>query len=167
MEALRFSLVAPMTNTILMTFGVAHAMKEMIKIRYACKDEEGKLLLPHPYAPWEKVDPKYQDQVDSAYRAFKMFENVKEWAFLCLPPMWIVALNGSALPYVSNDIMDAITVLSGGVYCVATYMYIQGYLTSATDRLRGFQIRTKVAAFWLYGSGLSTAWVALQKFGLV
>mmetsp|Transcript_100850 Transcript_100850/g.291637 ORF Transcript_100850/g.291637 Transcript_100850/m.291637 type:complete len:179 (-) Transcript_100850:90-626(-) len=168
MEGLRHSLFAPSTASVLMLFGIVDAMKSMVEARYAAKDDNGKHLLPHPYEPWNAPkDPKNKDVVDKAYRAFKMFENVKEWTFMCLPSMWIVAIYGGDLPYVSDNIMDAITLASGALYSIATKMYISGYLESPGKRMTGFNIRRRVAEFWLFGSAACMAWSGAIRFGLV
>lgn len=99
MDALRYSLMAPAGATVLMTLGCFHAMSEMSKSRYAAHDDNGKPLLPHPYTPWKPVlGAKNQEKADDAYRAFKMFENVKEWTLLSLPLMWTFWLYAGSLP---------------------------------------------------------------------
>jgi hypothetical protein len=158
--------MAPSAGTIVMLFGCFHAMGEMIKIRYAAKDDAGKPLLPHPYTPWTPVDPKYHKMTDKAFRSFKMFENVKEWTLLSVPLMWIFSLYGGTLPLVDDDMVDVAVVLSSAFYAYATSQYISGYIESPKNRLKGFQIRRRVCEFWLFGSVGSVFWAALQRFGL-
>lgn len=168
MEALRHSLFAPSVTTIFMVFGCAHGILEMVKLRYACKDDNGKPLLPHPYEPWNApTDPKYKDSVDAVYRAFKMVENIKEWTFLSLPIMWVFALYGGALPYMTDAIMEGIILASGAAYCVGNYWYVNGYIESAAKRLKGFQVRRRVFEFWLLGSLASVVWGGLIRYGIV
>jgi hypothetical protein len=168
MEALRYSLFAPSATTVMMVFGIANAMSAMIKTRYQCKDDNGKPLLPHPYEPWNvPSDPKYKDVTDKAYRAFKMFENVKEWTFMALPVMWVFAVYGGDLPYVSQSMIDGAILVSGVVYTVATQMYVSGYLESAEKRISGFKLRLKVGQFWLLGSVLSLVSAGLLRFQVI
>ena len=158
MDAMRQSLMAPAGATIFMLFGCFSAMKEMVKTRYAAKDDNGKPLLPHPYSPWVPVDPKHQDKADTAYRAFKMFENVKEWTLMSLPLMWLFWLYGGTLPYVTEPMVDGAVVLSSLAYSVGTSWYIFGYIEDASKRLKGFKLRRKVCEFWLFGSAGSFLW---------
>lgn len=167
MEGLRHSLLAPAGGTFLMVVGCAQAMKEMVAVRYASKDDNDKPLLPHPYSPWDKVDPKYQDQADKAYRAFKMFENVKEWTFLSLPCMWLSSIYGGSLPYVNQNMVDAVTISSCALYALANHWFVQGYIESPENRIKGFSLRTKVVKFWLFGCGVGIFWSSLQRFGVV
>lgn len=169
MEALRYSLFAPSAVTIFMVFGCAHAMSEMVKPRYAAKDDNGKPLLVHPYEPWNAPtdNPKYKEMCDTAFRAFKMFENVKEWTFMALPPMWVFAIYGGDLPYVTDTIMDGMILSSGALYMVANYWYTKGYISAPENRLEGFKLRRKVTEFWLLGSVVSIVWGGLVRFGVV
>ena len=96
MEGLRHSLLAPSVTSVLMIFGVAHAMKEYVTVKYAAKDDNGKPLLPHPYAPWKPLsskDPKHVEAAEKALRGYRMFENVKEWTFLSLPSTFLYYVN--------------------------------------------------------------------------
>ena len=68
---------------------------------------------------------------------------------------------------VITNIMDAITVGTGCINLLGVGMYTDGYIESPKKRLRGFQIRRKVAEFWLYGSIVSLGWAALAKYGFV
>ncbi len=168
MEALRHSLFAPSATTFVMVFGCVQAMMEMVKLRYAAKDDNGKPLLGHPYEPWNApADPKYKDAVDKAYRSFKMFENVKEWTFLSLPIMWIFAIYGGALPYMTQNIIDGIILSSGALYAISNVMYVYGYVEAPEKRLQGFKLRRKVVNLWLLGSVLSIFWGGLVRFGLI
>ncbi|KAL3911217.1 MAG: hypothetical protein SGILL_007369 [Bacillariaceae sp.] len=150
--------MAPAGGTIFMILGCFSAMKEMIKTRYACKDDNGKPLLPHPYSPWVPVDPKYQDKVDTAYRGFKTFENIKEWTLMSLPLMWLFWLYGGSLPYVTQPMVDGAVILSSIGYMVGTNWYMFGYIEDASKRLSGFQLRRKVCEFWLFGCAGSFLW---------
>ena len=102
MDGLQHSLLAPTCGTFILVLGCVDAMMQMVHVRYSAeaKDENGKSLLPHPYKPWEvpvsKQDPTQPppEIYDKAYRAFKMYENVKEWTFLSLPLMWTFAVYG-------------------------------------------------------------------------
>lgn len=168
MEALRHTLFAPSMTSFLMVFGCVQALMEMIKPRYAAKDDNGKPLLPHPYEPWNTpTDPKYKETVDKVYRAFKMFENVKEWTFMSLPIMWIFAIYGGALPYMTDTLMDGIILSTGALYAISNVMYIHGYVEAPEKRLPGFQLRKKVVMCWLLGSFVSLVWGGLTRFGLV
>ena len=167
MEALRHSLLAPSGATVLMVFGTFDALKSMVTVRYAAKDDNGKFLFPHPYEPWKTVDPKYQEQADNAYRAFKMFENVKEWTLLSLPVMWVFSIYGGGMPYVTDPIMDGLIVASGGLYMLGNHWYIRGYLSAPEKRLTGFKIRRRVVEFWLFGSFFSVVWGGLARYGIV
>lgn len=158
MDALRHSLMAPAGGTVLMLVGCFHAMIEMIKIRYAAKDDNGKPLLPHPYSPWMPVEPKYQDKADAVYRAFKMFENVKEWTLLSLPLMWVFWLYAGSLPFASDAMADGAVILSSLAYVVASHWYTVGYIESPEKRMKGYQLRSKVINFWLFGSLGSFLW---------
>ena len=168
MEALRHSLFAPAAASVLVCFGCAHAMLEMVKVRYAAKDDNGKPLLSHPYAPWNAPnDPKYKEICDKAYRAFKMFENVKEWTFLMLPLVWVFAVYGSDLPYATESIMDGIILGSTGLYMLGNYWYIQGYISAPENRIKGFTLRRRVSEFWMLGSFVSIVWAGLVRFGVI
>lgn len=159
MDSLRYSLMAPAGATVVMTLGCFHAMLEMIKTRYAAKDDNGKPLLPHPYTPWTPmVAAKNQEKADDAYRAFKMFENVKEWTLLSLPLMWTFWLYAGSLPFVSDAMADGAVAVSSLVYMVATYWYTVGYMESPEKRLNGFRVRRRVCEFWLFGCSVSFLW---------
>ena len=154
----------PAVSTTFILFGVMHGMMEMVKAKYSAKDDNGKWLFPHPYQPWKNVDPKYQDKADKAFRTFKMFENVKEWTFLALPLFWMFSIFGGGLPFMNDQIMDGITLLSGIGYMIGNHMYITGYTKTPADRLKGFKIRRKVVEFWLFGSVVSTVWGSFAKY---
>ena len=172
MEDLRSSLVAPCVTTTLMIFGLLHSMQEYVKIKYKAIDDNGKSLLPHPYEPWIKdttLDKKYLPLVDKAYRAFRMFENVKEWTFLSIPIMFIFHIYGSNLPYISDEkrmfnIMDYVTIGSGMFYLYATNLFIKGYIESANLRLKGFKLRRRLCEFWLFGTIISLLWFVIEKY---
>jgi hypothetical protein len=170
MEALRYSLFAPTTATVFMVFGTFHAMKEMAKTRYAANDENGKTLLPHPYEPWNvrtTDNPKHTEACDKAYRAFKMFENVKEWTFMSLPLVWVFAIYGGDLPYATDAMMDGTILVSTGLYMLANAQYIEGYISAPEKRFKGFKLRRKVVEFWLLGCLVSIGYGGLVRYGLV
>mmetsp|Transcript_7112 Transcript_7112/g.11808 ORF Transcript_7112/g.11808 Transcript_7112/m.11808 type:complete len:171 (-) Transcript_7112:537-1049(-) len=167
MEALRYSILAPSAATFFMIFGCIDAMKKQIEVRYACLDDNGKKLFDHPYSPWEKVDPKYQKQADDAHRAFKTYENVKEWTFLTLPLMWMFALFGGTIPYVTDITVEVTVLVSSVVYMAANHMYTVGYMESAEKRLTGFLLRTNVAKFWMVASAVSLLTAALERFCVI
>ena len=168
MEALRHSLFAPSTTTVMMVYGIINAMSCMIRDRYKCKDDNGKPLLPHPYEPWNSpTDPKYKEATDKAYRGFKTFENVKEWAFITMPVMWVFAIYGGALPYMTQQRMDGVILASGALYTVATHLYTSGYVESAEQRITGFKLRLKVCQFWLLGAVVSLLWSGCCHFGII
>jgi hypothetical protein len=150
--------MAPAGGTIFMLFGCFNAMSEMVKTRYAVKDEKGKSLLPHPYSPWIPVEAKYQDKADAAYRAFKMFENVKEWTLMSLPLMWLFWLYGDSLPFVNESLIDGAVTLSSVAYMVGTNWYTFGYIEGPEKRMKGFRLRRRVCEFWLFGSAGSFLW---------
>lgn len=149
-----------------MLYGCFHAMMEMISVRYQVKDDDGKLIFAHPYEPWKPVDPKYKKDADKAYRAFKMFENVKEWTFMSVPFLWIFALYGGCLPYVDEDIVDVAVIVSSTIYAFGTNRFISGYIESPEKRLSGFKIRRRACEFWLFASVGSILFAAVQRFGL-
>lgn len=168
MDALRYSLFAPSTTTVMLVYGIVDALLTMTGERYKCKDDNGKPLLSIPYEPWNApTDPKYKGSTDKAYRAFKMFENVKEWNFMALPPMWVFAVYGGSLPFLTDGMMDGVVLVSGAVYAVATRMFMSGYMDSPEKRLSGFKLRRKVFEFWLFGSAVSLAWSGLGRYGIV
>lgn len=167
MEGLRHSLLAPSGATVLMLFGTFDAMKKMIMVRYASVDDNGKPLFPHPYEPWQTVDPKYKEQAGKAYRAFKMFENVKEWTLMSLPLMWVFSIYGGGVPHVTDSIMDGLIMTSSGLYMLGNHWYVEGYISAPKNRLTGFKVRRRVVEFWLFGSFLSVVWGGLSRFGIV
>jgi len=77
MEGLRHSLLAPAGATVVMIFLAADAMKTMVVTKYSIKDDNEKLLFPHPFAPWTPVGPKYEKEAGKALRAYRMFEMSK------------------------------------------------------------------------------------------
>ena len=149
MEALRFRLAVPSSATVLMTWGCFHAMKVMIKPRYETKDDDGKSLLPHPYAPWTAVPEKNKKQADEAYRAYKMYENVKEWTFLSLPLMWTTAVFAGCLPFMNQGRVDALIAGTSLIWMYGNSKYVTGYVKSPDDRIFGFRIRTRTTIVWL------------------
>ncbi|CAB9497001.1 expressed unknown protein [Seminavis robusta] len=167
MEGLRHSLLAPSGATVVIIFGTLDAMMTMIKTKYSAKDDNGKMLFPHPFAPWTKVDPKYEDQADKALRAWRMFENVKEWTFMSLPLMWIFAGFAGSIPKVTDQMVDIAVVTSTIGYCYGNYLFSKGYIESPEKRLKGFNVRTNVVKFWLGGSAIAVVCTALQKYGVL
>lgn len=165
MEGLRSTLIAPAASSFFLVIGAATAIQEMVTVRYSTKDDNGKPLFPHPYQPWTKVDPKYQDQADKAWRAFKMCENVKEWTVFSLPLVWIVALFGSSLPYVEDSYVSYFLAVTSAMYSYATYQYIHGYIEGPDKRLKGFKLRMKVFQLWLSGSAISLLAYGIQAAG--
>lgn len=168
MEALRHSLFAPSATSFMLILGCAQALLEMVKHRYAAKDENGKPLLRHPYEPWNApTDPKYAETLSKVYRSFKMFENIKEWTFMSMPLVWIFAIYGGTLPYMTDMILDGIILGTGALYAYSNVLYIHGYVESAEKRLPGFSLRKRIVFFWLFGCGASLLWSGLGRFGLV
>lgn len=178
MDALRHSLLAPSCGTFVMVLGCVDSMMAMIKVRYSAKDDDGKPLLPHPYKPWEipggggdeKDGGKHAAIADKAYRAFKMFENVKEWTAMSLPFMWTFAVYGKGMagcPYVSDDLVDGAVVLSSLVYAYANRKYTRAYIESTEKRTKSFYLRTNVVKFWLAGSAISLFHGILKRLGVV
>lgn len=148
--------------------GTFDAMMTMIKIRYSKVDDNGKSLLPHPYQPWDKPsDPKYQSDFDDAYRASKMFENVKEWTLMSLPIMWCYAIYGSAIPFMSDGKVEISILLSTFTWMYGTYHYTRGYVKSVDERIFGFKIRTYSAQFWMFGAGAGLVAGLLERFDLL
>lgn len=166
MEGLRHSLLAPAGGTVLVLYSTVDALMRMIKVRYSAKDDAGKPLFSLPYAPWDKPDAKYDDQSAKVLRAFRMFENVKEWTLMGLPMMWIFSLYGGGLPYVTDNIMDVATIGSSLAFGIANTMYATGYIESTQGRLKAFAIRKTVIQFWLYGAVIGVGCGALNKFGI-
>lgn len=167
MEALRHTLLAPTGATVLMIFGSFDAMKTMVAVKYAAKDDNGKPLFPHPFAPWTKVDPKYEQEAGKVLRAHRMFENIKEWTFLSLPLMWSFSLCAGSIPKVTDQMVEGAVVVSTIGYLYGNYLFSNGYIESAGGRMKGFKIRRKVVEFWLYGSLIAVSCSALQKFGVI
>lgn len=167
MEGLRHSLLAPAGASIMIMFSVADAMKTSIAVRSEAKDDNGKPLFPHPYAPWSKVDPKHQDKADKAYRGYRMFENVKEWTFLSLPLMWIYSLYAGQLPYVSDALVDTSVVVSAAAYVAFNGMFVKGYVEAPEKRSQGFKLRMNVVKFWLFGSAAAVFYSSLERFGII
>ena len=167
MEGLRHSLFAPAASSFFMVMGVATAVKEQIKFRYAAKDDDGKALYPHPYRPWTEVDPKYKEMGEKAWRAFKMCENVKEWAFFSFPLIWIVALFGGSLPYVEESYVSYFLVVTSFLYHYGNHQYIYGYVESPEKRLSGFKLRMKIFQIWLLASGVSLMGYGLGALGIL
>ena len=155
MDGLRHSLFVPATSSFFLVVGVATAIKEQVKTRYAAKDDNGKPLYEHPYRPWIELDPKYKEQGDRAWRAFKMCENVKEWAVFSMPLVWIIAMFGSSLPYVEDSYVNTFLAATSCLYAYANHQFIFGYLESPEKRMKGFKLRMLVFKLWLLGSGLS------------
>jgi len=166
MEALRHSLFAPAGSTFLLVIGAATAIQEMVTVRYSAKDDEGKWLYTHPYRPWIEIDPKYKEQGDKAFRAFKMCENVKEWTLFSMPLVWIVGLFGSSLPYIEDSYVNYFLGLTSVVYTYANYRFIHGYMESPQKRLDGFYLRMKVWQVWMFGSAVSLLGYGIKAAGI-
>ncbi|CAJ1965367.1 unnamed protein product [Cylindrotheca closterium] len=162
MEGLRQSLFAPAASSVFLVAGIAAAVKEQVGARYSAKDDEGNKLYTHPYSPWIEIDPKYKDQADKAWRAFKMCENVKEWAFFSMPLPWVIAVFGGSLPYVEDSYVSYFLGVTSVLYGYANYQFIYGYLESPEKRLTGFKLRMRVFFLWLSGSAVS-----LLGYGLI
>lgn len=167
MEGLRHSLLAPAGATVMMIFSCADAMKTMVMTKYSMKDDNGKLLFPHPFAPWTSVNKEHEEKADKVLRAYRMFENVKEWTFMSLPLMWIYATNAESVPYVTKSIVDITVLTSTLVYVIGNKMFVSGYIESAEKRIKGFSLRMKVFKFWLFGSAAVVACTALEKYGII
>eukprot|EP00980_Cylindrotheca_fusiformis_P000879 scaffold232_cov91-Cylindrotheca_fusiformis.AAC.4 len=150
MEEIRHTLFAPAASSFLLIMGVLSAVQENVKHRYLAKDDNGKLLLSHPYSPWEvPADSKYKKLTDRAWRAFKMTENIKEFTFASLPLVWTFGIFGGCLPYVSNTAVTAILLSSTSVYAYGNYKYMHGYVEAPEKRLEGFGLRIKVFQLWV------------------
>lgn len=162
MDELRQSLFAPAMSSFFLVAGVAIAIKEQVKTRYAAKDDNGKPLYEHPYQPWIEIDPKYKEQGEKAWRAFKMSENVKEWAAFSMPLVWIIAMFGSSLPYVEDSYVSYFLAATSFLYAYGNQQFIFGYLHSPQKRIKGFKLRMKIFKLWLLGSGIS-----LLGYGLI
>ncbi|KAL3940227.1 MAG: hypothetical protein SGBAC_005187 [Bacillariaceae sp.] len=162
MDGLRHSLFAPAASSFFLIMGAATAIKEQIKVRYSVKDDEGKAIFSHPYQPWIEIDPKYKEGADKAWRAFKMCENVKEWAVVSMPLVWIVALFGSSLPYVEDSYVNYFLGVSSFMYAYGNYQFIYGYLESPEKRIKGFKLRMMAFQLWLSAAGVS-----LVSYGLI
>lgn len=165
MEGLRNSLMIPAAGTIFMVYGCVDALMRMVKIRYSVKDENGKMLLPHPYKPWV-VPAGKEEEAEGAYRSFKMYENVKEWTMFSMPLMWIFSVYGGAIPYTNRKpwILESVVGFSTAAWVLGNKWYIDGYIKSSEDRLVGFQTRTRVFRFWFYGSLVSLVCSGLERF---
>ena len=125
MEGLRQALLAPACGTFLLLGGCIVAMKDMMECRYSLKDDNGKILLRHPYKPWEPVDQKHEEMAERAFRAFKMNENVKEWTFMSVPLVWSIAIFGGDLPYVTPNMIDTFIISSCLSYALVNHRYIK------------------------------------------
>lgn len=190
MDGLQHSLLAPTCGTFILVLGCVDAMMQMVHVRYSAeaKDEQGKSLLPHPYKPWEvpvskpdSTQPPPPEIYDKAYRAFKMYENVKEWTFLSLPLMWTFAVYGKNavqpcvafvaaspwIPMTTETMIDSTVVLTSVLYAVANRQYVTGYIASVDGRIPPFYRRTNIVKFWLTASALSLAYACFQRVNLV
>lgn len=166
MEGLRQALLAPACGTFLLLGGCIVAMKDMVECRYSLKDENGKILLRHPYKPWEPVDQKHEEMAERAFRAFKMNENVKEWTFMSVPLVWSIAIFGGDLPYVTPIMVDTFVIASCLSYALVNHRYIKGYVESPSRRIQAFYLRFTIWKIWLILAGLCLLWGILQRFGL-
>lgn len=167
MEGLRHSLLAPAGGTVLILFSTVDALKRWVMTRYAAKDDDGKPLFPLPFAPWVPVDPKYEETAAKVLRAYRMFENVKEWTCLSLPLFWTFAIYGGSIPYVTDGMMDVATIGSALVFMIGNGMYASGYIESLNARVSAFAIRRRTFEFWLFGSVVSVVCGALKKYGVL
>lgn len=164
MEGLRKTLFAPSASSFFLVMGVMSAVKENVTQRYKAKDETtGKPILSHPYSPWVPTDPKYKEETDKAWRAFKMAENVKEWAFASLPLVWIVGIFGGSLPFATDRAVTGFLLSSSAIYAYGNHKYMQGYVESPDNRIDGFKLRMKVFQAWLLASGVSLLGYALKE----
>jgi hypothetical protein len=166
MEGLRNSLLVPAGSSVFMIMGCLQAMQAQAVVRYTVKDENGKMLLPHPYAPWIPVPKEYQSKADDAYRAFKMYENVKEWALISIPLMWTSFVFCGGLPCMNQARAEALIAITTAVYMYGNNVFIKGYLESADARLQGFQLRKNVVISWILISIVSMGYTALKRFGV-
>ena len=168
MEELRDSLLAPAAGTVFMVLGCASAITSMNAVRYNVKDDNGKMLLSHPYKPWAEVPKGKETEWENSFRAFKMYENVKEWTFLSLPLMWTFSCFGGAIPYANGNprAVEAAVMISSVAWMVGNKWYIEGYIKSTQDRMPGFTLRLQVFKFWLFGSLAGVAGAGLERFGV-
>ena len=136
-------LIPSICTVLVLYFGPISAMIASSKVRYSVvsKDDGKKKMLPHPYRPWI-VPPGYETGSDEAFRAFRAFENSKEWAFMFVPLMWIFCVYLSSIPRVTVKMGQIITLVVALLYVLGDQVYIKGYLESADGRVRGFVIRT-------------------------
>ena len=167
MEGLRHSLLASAGGTVIILFSTVDALKRMVMTRYAAKDDAGKPLFPVPYAPWKPVSEKYQDKADKVLRAFRMWENIKEWTVVAMPLMWTVALYGGSLPWVTEPMVEVAVLGSSLLFSIGNFIYSKSYIEATEKRIRGFAIRRRVFEFWLFGSIACVACGALTRFGVM
>jgi len=106
----------------------------------------------HPYKPWQSVAKEHAEGAEAAYRAFRAYENSKEWAVLTIPSLWIFSVYASALPFVSPTVGAVTTASLAAVYCVGDKLYASGYGESAEGRMKGFKIRTLAFRGIAYGA---------------
>ena len=144
------SLIPSICTVLVLYFGPISAMIASSKVRYSIvsKDDGKKKMLPHPYRPWV-IPSGYESGADEAFRAFRAFENSKEWGFMFVPLLWIFYFYVSSIPLVSAEWGGLITLVVAILYVCGDQVYIRGYLESADGRLRGFVIRT--VAFRIVG----------------
>ena len=128
------------------------ALKAHIKFRYAIKDEaSGKRILETPYNPYQKIKGR-EEEVSKVFRAYRAYENSKEWCNLIMPFMFISSIYGASIPYVTERTNQLVVGTTAFAWCVSNAMFIKGYAKSTEGRMTGFSLRMKCSyVFFFHG----------------
>jgi hypothetical protein len=136
------------------------------RVRYAVVESDGKKkVFEHPYRPWQSVAPEHEKGANSAYLAFRAYENCREWLVLTLPCLWLFYLFFGAAPYVTDAAVEGLTFGLGAVYVVGNELFHSGYRGSADGRITGFKIRTVAFRGLAYGCLIGIVCVGLERLG--
>ena len=152
--------------TVGMVAGTTLKLLGMVKPRYALKGDDGKALLQHPYQPWVEVPEEAREGAEKAYRAFKAYENSKEWLLLTLPLVWVFSACGEAVPRLPQAGVQVITAGVMAGYLVGDHLFFTGYCEAASKRMRGFRVRTNCFKALLALASVSAACLGLRALGV-
>jgi hypothetical protein len=61
--------------------------------------------------------------------------------------MWLFTIFGGSLPYVNQDIIDVVVVVSCLTYSVGNYWFAMGYISAPEKGEKGFRLRLSVVFF--------------------
>ena len=96
------------------------------------------------------------------YRAFRAQENMKEWAVITIPLLWLFSTFVKRVPVV-GEYEWILTLLAGHVYAWFNRKYYEGYVESAEGRVEPFKMRTNVVKFLLFGTCASMAYIVAEN----